>query len=186
MNSVWTTMAPMIFSAVSRTPHKADREPGAAPQTATRRSVCRAALAVAALGASSVGRAQGMFSGTLLSLPRMMDPIVQGRPLSEGGIALDIPVLADNGFLVPARVVVDSPMTEQDHVTQLYLLSQRNPVTQMAVFHMGPWNGRAEVSTRLRLAGSQKVVALARLSDGSFRWRQTDVIVTESACVDGS
>jgi sulfur-oxidizing protein SoxY len=56
----------------------------------------------------------------------------------------------------------------------------------MAVFHLGPWSGRAEVSTRLRLAGSQKVVALARLSDGSFRWRQADVIVTESACVDGS
>jgi sulfur-oxidizing protein SoxY len=101
-------------------------------------------------------------------------------------VLIDIPVLVDNGFLVPARVVVDSPMTEQDHVTHLYLLSQRNPVTQMALFHMGPWSGRAEIGTRLRLAGSQKVVALARLSDGSFRWQQTDVIVTESACVDGT
>jgi sulfur-oxidizing protein SoxY len=77
-------------------------------------------------------------------------------------------------------------MTEQDHVTHLYLLSQRNPVTQMALFHMGPWSGRAEIGTRLRLAGSQKVVALARRSDGSFVWQQTDVIVTESACVDGT
>jgi sulfur-oxidizing protein SoxY len=97
-----------------------------------------------------------------------------------------MPILADNGLLVPVRVVVDSPMTEFDHVRQIYLLSQRNPVTQMALFHLGPWSGRAEISTRLRLAGSQKVVALAALSDGSFRWRQADVIVTESACVDGS
>jgi sulfur-oxidizing protein SoxY len=150
-----------------------------------RRLVC-GGLLVGAMGGSGLVRAQAMFSGTLLSLPQMLDPIVQGRPLREGGLALEVPVLADNGLLVPARVVVDSPMTEQDHVTHLYLLAQRNPVTQMALFHMGPWSGRAEVSTRLRLAGSQKVVALARLSDGSFRWRQADVIVTESACVDGS
>lgn len=127
-----------------------------------------------------------MFSGTLLSVPQMLDPIVQGRALREEGLSLELPLLADNGLLVPVRVVVDSPMTEQDHVRQVYLLSQRNPVTQMALFHLGPWSGRAEISTRLRLAGSQKVVALAQLSDGSFRWRQADVIVTESACVDGS
>jgi sulfur-oxidizing protein SoxY len=77
-------------------------------------------------------------------------------------------------------------MTPQDHVTHLYLLSQRNPVTQMAVFRLGPWNGRAEISTRLRLAGTQQVVALARLSNGEFRYGQMEIIVTESACVDAS
>jgi sulfur-oxidizing protein SoxY len=56
----------------------------------------------------------------------------------------------------------------------------------MAVFHLGPWSGRAEVSTRVRLAGSQTVVALARLSSGEFRFGQMDIIVTESACVDAS
>jgi sulfur-oxidizing protein SoxY len=144
------------------------------------------AASAGALGVSGPALAQAMFSGTLLSLPQMLDPIVQGRPLREAGLLLEMPVLADNGLLVPVRVVVDSPMTEFDHVRQIYLLSQRNPVTQMALFHLGPWSGRAEISTRLRLAGSQKVVALAALSDGSFRWRQADVIVTESACVDGS
>jgi sulfur-oxidizing protein SoxY len=77
-------------------------------------------------------------------------------------------------------------MTAQDHVTHVHLLSQRNPVTRMAVFHLGPWSGRAEVSTRVRLAGSQTVVALARLSSGEFRFGQMDIIVTESACVDAS
>ena len=158
----------------------------AGPLWPERRRLCGALLGAAAVASTPLVQAQRMYSGTLLSLPQMMDPIVAGRPLREGGLLLEIPVLVDNGFLVPARVVVDSPMTEQDHVTHLYLLSQRNPVTQMAVFHMGPWSGRAEIGTRLRLAGSQKVVALARLSDGSFRWQQTDVIVTESACVDGT
>jgi sulfur-oxidizing protein SoxY len=77
-------------------------------------------------------------------------------------------------------------MSAQDHVTHIYLLSQRNPVTQMAVFQLGPWNGRAEVSTRVRLAGTQEVVALARLSNGEFRYSQMEIVVTESACVDAS
>lgn len=152
----------------------------------SRRQACAALVATAGVLLAPRVQAQAMFSGTLLSLSQMLDPIVQGRPLREEGLLLEMPVLADNGLLVPVRVVVDSPMTEPDHVRQIYLLSQRNPVTQMALFHLGPWSGRAEISTRLRLAGSQKVVALAALSDGSFRWRQAEVIVTESACVDGS
>jgi sulfur-oxidizing protein SoxY len=99
---------------------------------------------------------------------------------------LDAPILADNGSLVPLGVQVKSPMTPDHHVTHLYLLSQRNPVTQIALFHMGPWNGRAEINTRVRLAGTQAVVALARLSTGEFRYGQADIIVTESACVDAS
>ena len=126
-------------------------------------SIAQGVLALAVLRAWPA-RAQGMVSGQLLSLP----------------------VLVDNGSLVPVRVQVDSPMTEQDHITHIYLLSQRNPVTQMAVFHLGPWSGRAEVSARLRLAGSQLVVALARRSDGSFCYQSADALVTESACVDGS
>jgi len=87
---------------------------------------------------------------------------------------------------VPVQVQVQSPMTAQDHVTHIYLLSQRNPVTQMAVFQLSPLNGRAEVSTRIRLAGTQEVVALARLSNGEFRYKDMEIIVTESACVDAS
>ena len=130
--------------------------------------------------------AQRMVSGQLLSLPQMLEPLLQGRTAQPQGLRLELPVLADNGSLVPVKVLVDSPMTDQDHVTHIYLLSQRNPVTQMAVFHLGPWSGRAEVSARLRLAGSQLVVALARRSDGSFCYQSADAVVTESACVDGS
>jgi sulfur-oxidizing protein SoxY len=127
-----------------------------------------------------------MNSGRLLSLEDMVRPIVKDAILLNKDLQIDAPLLADNGSLVPIQVQVQSPMTAQDHVTHIYLLSQRNPVTQMALFHLGPWNGRAEVSTRVRLAGTQEVLALARLSNGQFRYKQMEIIVTESACVDAS
>jgi sulfur-oxidizing protein SoxY len=99
-------------------------------------------------------------------------------------VTLTLPALADNGHVVPLRVSVDSPMTAAEHVSRIWLLSSRNPVTRMAVFHLGPWSGRAEVATRVRLAGTQTVVALARLSTGEFLYAQAEVVVTESACLD--
>jgi sulfur-oxidizing protein SoxY len=127
-----------------------------------------------------------MASGQLLSFSQMVEPLTQGARLFKQDVKLLAPVLADNGTLVPISVQVQSPMTVENHVTHLYLLSQRNPVTRMAVFHLGPWNGRADISTRVRLAGTQDVVALARLSNGEFRYDLMEIIVTESACVDAS
>ena len=131
-------------------------------------------------------RSQGMISGHLLTLQEMLAPLLNGGVALQQGVKLVLPILADNGYLVPVSVQVESPMTPEAHVSHIYLLSQRNPATQMAVFHLGPWSGRAEVSTRIRLAGSQMVVAVARLSDASFRYQSVDVIVTDSACVDGT
>ena len=130
--------------------------------------------------------AQRMNSGRLLSFEDMVQPLVKGAVLVQKDVQIEAPILADNGSLVPIQIQVQSPMSAQDHVTHIYVLSQRNPVTQMALFQLGPWNGRAEVSTRVRLAGTQDVVALARLSNGEFRYKQMEIIVTESACVDAS
>ena len=127
-----------------------------------------------------------MNSGRLLSFDAMVQPWVKGARLLEQDVTLNAPILAENGSLVPLQVQVNSPMTAQDHVTQVHLLSQRNPATQMAVFELGPRNGRADISTRVRLAGTQEVVALARLSSGEFRYARMEIIVTESACVDAS
>jgi sulfur-oxidizing protein SoxY len=131
-------------------------------------------------------QAQKMNSGQLLTFEAMVQPWVKGTRLLEQDVTLNAPLLAENGSLVPLQVQVNSPMTAQDHVTQVHLLSQRNPVTQMAVFELGPWNGRADISTRVRLAGTQEVVALASLSSGEFRYARMEIIVTESACVDAS
>lgn len=99
---------------------------------------------------------------------------------------LELPVLADNGNSVPMRITVESPMTEADHVKVIRLISERNPERQMAVFHLGPRSGAAEITSRVRLAGSQTVTAIAEMSDGS-QWMDTArVQVTLSACVDES
>jgi sulfur-oxidizing protein SoxY len=110
--------------------------------------------------------------------------LTDGAPLREGRVRVDTPRLADNGHSVPLRVTVDSPMTAADHVRSLTLLSERNPRPLIATFHLGPRAGRAEVATRVRLNGSQRVLAVARLSDGSWWSGAAEVEVTESACLD--
>lgn len=97
-----------------------------------------------------------------------------------------MPRLADNGNLVPCRIRVQSPVTETDHVRRVGLFSEKNPRPVMGVFHLGPRAGKAEIVTRIRLAGTQRLVAVAEFSDGSF-WSDTaEVVVTVSACLDGT
>ena len=103
----------------------------------------------------------------------------------EGGVQVDIPELVENGNAVPVTGQVDSPMTAADHVVAIALFTGRNPLPEVAEFRLGPANGVARVSTRIRLATSQKVVAAARMADGRVRTRHVDVLVTLAACVEG-
>ena len=112
--------------------------------------------------------------------------ITGGAPVRNGKVRLELPQLADNGNSVAMKVAVESPMTEAEHVKSIHLFSDRNPVTHMASFYLGPRAGKAEVRSRVRLAGSQHITAVAQLSDGSF-WSDTaEVVVTLSACLDES
>ena len=118
-------------------------------------------------------------------LAGLVEKLTGGAPVREGRVSLlDIPRLADNGHSVPLRVSVESPMTAADHVLAITLLSDRNPRPVMATFHLGPRAGRPEVLTRVRLNGSQRVRAIAQLSDGSYWSATAPVEVTESACLD--
>ena len=126
----------------------------------------------------------GLAEARLRSFEEMVRPYVQRQDLKKERVTLSLPMLADNGHMVPLSLKVDSPMTEASHITHVYLISQRNPVPLMAKFVMGPWSGRADLSTRVRLSGNQSVVALARLSDGNFVYDVQEVVVTEAACVD--
>ena len=126
----------------------------------------------------------GLAEARLRSFEEMVRPYVQSQELKKERVTLSLPMLADNGHMVPLSLKVDSPMTEASHITHVYLISQRNPVPLMAKFVMGPWSGRADLSTRVRLSGNQSVVALARLSDGNFIYDAQEVVVTEAACVD--
>ena len=108
-----------------------------------------------------------------------------GAPVRLGRVTLDIAPLVENGNAVPVGISVTSPMTLTEHVRRIALFTSRNPHPEVAVMHLGPRAGRAVVATRMRLATSQQVLAVAELSDGSF-WRQdVDVIVTLAACVEG-
>ena len=107
-------------------------------------------------------------------------------PLSAGRVKLDLPVLADNGNSVPLSVSVQSPMSAADHVKAIHLVSERNPEPHMASFFLGPHSGRAQISTRVRMAGSQTVTAIAEMSDGTFWTGSARIQVTLSACVDES
>lgn len=102
-----------------------------------------------------------------------------------GKVSFEIAKLIDNGNAVPVTVTVDSPMTATAHVTGIAIFNERNPETDIIRFTLGARSGKAEVSTRIRLATSQKLAAVARLSDGSY-WQQTaDVIVALAACIEG-
>jgi sulfur-oxidizing protein SoxY len=110
--------------------------------------------------------------------------VVGEAEVHTGKVKLDIPPLVENGNTVPMTVSVPSPMTVDDHVKSIHVFNEKNPQPNIGNFHLGPDAGRAQVSTRIRLADSQKVVAIAQLSDGSFWSTSVDVVVTLAACTE--
>jgi sulfur-oxidizing protein SoxY len=105
----------------------------------------------------------------------------EARP---GKVTLDIPALVENGNAVPLTVSVDSPMSEEDHVKAIYVFNEKNPQPHVISVALGPRAARARITTRIKLADSQQVTAIAEMSDGSFWSGSADVIVTLAACVE--
>ena len=124
----------------------------------------------------------------LLAEDRDLNALVKayagGAVAREGRVKLDIAKLVDNGNSVPIVVSVDSPMTAEDHVVGIAVFNEKNPQHEVAEFTLGPHNGRARVSTRIRLAMGQKLVAVAKMRDGSCWTHTVEVIVTLAACLD--
>jgi sulfur-oxidizing protein SoxY len=110
--------------------------------------------------------------------------VTGGAELRPGKVKLDIPPLIDNGNAVPLTVTVDSPMTENDYVKAIHVLTEKNPQPNVVSVHLGPRAGRASVTTRVRLADTQTVTAIAQLSDGSLWVDRVPVVVTLSACLE--
>jgi sulfur-oxidizing protein SoxY len=110
--------------------------------------------------------------------------LVGEATVKVGKVKLEIPPLVENGNTVPMTVSVESPMTAEDHVKSIHVFNEKNPQPNIGNFHLGPRAGRAKVATRIRLADSQKVTAIAQLSDGSFWSGSVDVIVTLAACTE--
>ena len=132
--------------------------------------------------------------GVLLSIrpaaatPEMMKDAVRAvigeAPVKKGKVKLDLPPLVENGNSVPCTVAVESPMTAADYVKAIHIFNEKNPQPNVISVKLGPRAGRASFSTRIRLADSQTVTAIAELSDGSFWSDDIDVIVTLAACVE--
>ena len=110
--------------------------------------------------------------------------VVGEAQIRTGKVKLDIPPLVENGNTVPITVSVASPMTATDYVKSIHVFNEKNPQPNVGNFYLGPHAGRAQISTRIRLADSQKIVAIARLSDDSFWSTSVDVVVTLAACTE--
>lgn len=129
--------------------------------------------------------ARGARAQTVVDRVALLRQITNGAAVQPGRVTFDTPELADNGHAVRVRIAVDSPMTAADHVRSITVIAERNPRPIVATFHLGPHSGRAQIVTRIRLADTQEVLALAQLSDGSYWLGGAHVVVTELACVEG-
>ena len=109
---------------------------------------------------------------------------VGGAVVRAGKVKLEIPPLVENGNTVPMTVSIASPMTEDDHVKSIHVFNEKNPQPNIGNFYLGVHAGLAQISTRIRLADSQKVVAIARLSDDTLWSATADVVVTLAACTE--
>ncbi len=110
--------------------------------------------------------------------------VVGDAQIRPGRVKLDIPPLIENGNAVPLTVSVESPMTEADHVKAIHVFNEKNPQPYVFNAWLGPRNGKAVVGTRIKLADTQKVVAIAETGGGEFWSASADVIVTIAACVE--
>ena len=142
----------------------------------TRRHILR----LGAVAATSM--AIGPVAATPATMEKAILDFTRGAKVQAGRVKIDIPVLLESGSAVPTTVTCESPMTAADHVKTIAIFNERNPLPQVAEFHFTPRSGRAMAATRIRLGDSQKVVAIAQMSDGSLYMDAIEVVVTLPAC----
>jgi len=132
------------------------------------------ALAIAAFGVAPAQAAN--------NAQDLIKAFTGGKPATEAKVKLDLPEIAENGNTVPMTVTVESPMTEASHVTEVLVLADGNPNAGVATFHFSPASGVAEANTRIRLATTQNIIAVAKMNDGSFVTASKQVKVTIGGC----
>lgn len=134
------------------------------------------AIAVAALGQSVTPA----FAAN--NIEEMSKKFTGGASPVAGKVKLDLPEIAENGNTVPITVSVDSPMTDKEYITDIIVLADGNPSAGIATFHFTPASGVAEANTRIRLANTQNIVAIAKTNDGKFYTGSKQVKVTIGGC----
>jgi sulfur-oxidizing protein SoxY len=152
-------------------------------QTTRRRFLVETA---ALAGAAGLGLDLDPADATPASMQAAIRNVTGEAKLNKGRVKIDVPALIENGNAVPLMVSCESPMTQEDHVKAIHVFTEKNPQPNVIGVHLGPRAGRASVSTRIRLADTQKIVAVAQMSDGSFWSDEVEVIVTLAACLEGA
>ena len=137
-------------------------------------SVCGCAVAAAAIGVRPAFAAN--------DYKEIISKFTGGKDAKQGKVSLDLPEIAENGSTVPLSVSVESPMTKDNYVKRVIIVADANPRAGVATFHFSPASGVAEASTRMRLAKTQNVIAVAEMSDGSFYTAKRQVKVTIGGC----
>jgi sulfur-oxidizing protein SoxY len=156
------------------------RRAGVPESTSRRRVVGGAAILAIASLSPLRARAAG-----LPEIPAM-SAWLAGRDPQLARVRLALPRLADNGLAVPMRVIVDGPFAPGPHVRAIRLYSDSNPVPEMAVFEFPAPVERVELESRIRLATTQSVVAVAEMTDGRVYAAAAQVVVTLAGCMDGT
>jgi sulfur-oxidizing protein SoxY len=146
----------------------------------------RAFLATAALAAATRASGQSQRFQPAQDVQPLLRDLTKGVAPTKSGIEIELPQIAENGNSVPMHIRVASPMSAQDHVELVHIVAERNPRPLVATFHFGPGAGRADVTTRVRLAGTQTVRVIAALSGGRYLLQEQEVLVTSAACLDES
>ena len=150
----------------------------------SRREFLLTAGAAAGFGLASVIAVEPA-RATPVAMEEAIRKVIGSARVTPGRVKLDVPPLVENGNTVPLAVSAESPMTEADHVKAIHVFTEKNPQPDVVSFRFGPRAGRARAATRVRLADTQTVVAIAELSDGSFWSARADVVVTLAACLEG-
>jgi len=150
-----------------------------ASQLLDRRQFASGAAALAGLLVSSGGLGA---QPTEPAWQQVFKTLVGDTKPIEGKVSLELPEIAENGNTVPVTVSVESPMTATDYVKAIHILATENPQPGVATFHFSPLSGKASAASRMRLARTQEVVALAELSDGKFLVGRRTVKVTIGGC----
>ena len=150
-------------------------------QTSRREFLRAVGGAAAGLGLASVIAVEPA-RATPASMQEAIRKVVGAAQVQTGRVKLDLPPLSENGNTVPMTVTVESPMTEQSHVTEVLIVADANPRSGVATFHFTPASGVAEANTRIRLASTQDVIAVAKMNDGSFYTASKQVKVTIGGC----
>jgi sulfur-oxidizing protein SoxY len=148
------------------------------------RAPTRRAVLIGAAGAALTPILARRADATPATMKAAIHRVIGESPVSKGRVTLDIPPLVENGNTIAMTVSVESPMTATDYVKAIHVFNEKNPQPDVISVHLGPRAGKAAFSTRIRLADSQTVTAIAEMSDGSLWSDEAEVIVTIAACLE--